>query len=120
MNVIGTRACRILFGWRKIAIALKTLFSRVGPVNEFYKKGCQEKSSASTGGRDFSLEIQPTVVSQPWRSIGGCLFLVGVSPLLVAMFIEFERAASRTGAQGQPWFYRRLVAYRYFWFSEGA
>jgi hypothetical protein len=20
----------------------------------------------------------------------------------------------------QPWFYRRLVAYRYFWFSEGA
>src|SRR6266849_8582517 len=54
-------------------------------VNDFYKKGCQEKNSASTGGRDFSLEIQPTVVSQPWRSIGGCPFLVGVSPLLVAM-----------------------------------
>jgi hypothetical protein len=32
-----------------------------GPVNEFYKKECQEKSSSSTGGReDFSLEIQPT------------------------------------------------------------
>jgi hypothetical protein len=32
------------------------------PVNEFYKKGCQEKTSASTGGReDFGLEIQPTV-----------------------------------------------------------
>jgi hypothetical protein len=31
------------------------------PVNEFYKKGCQEKTSPSTGGReDFSLEIQPT------------------------------------------------------------
>jgi len=29
---------------RKQAIALTT------PVNEFYKKGCQEKSSASTGG----------------------------------------------------------------------
>jgi hypothetical protein len=29
---------------------------------EFYKKGCQEKNSASTGGReDFGLEIQPTV-----------------------------------------------------------
>jgi hypothetical protein len=28
----------------------------------FYKKGCQEKTSASTGGReDFGLEIQPTV-----------------------------------------------------------
>jgi hypothetical protein len=34
--------------------------------------------------------------------------------------IEFERAASQTGAQGQPWFYPRLVAYGYFWFSEGA
>jgi hypothetical protein len=33
-----------------------------GPIlNEFYKKGCQEKTSPSTGGReDFSLEIQPT------------------------------------------------------------
>ena len=30
-------------------------------LNEFYKKGCQEKTSPSTGGReDFSLEIQPT------------------------------------------------------------
>ena len=33
-----------------------------GPgVNEFYKKGCQEKSSASTGGSRFFLEIQPTL-----------------------------------------------------------
>ena len=30
-------------------------------VNEFYKKGCQEKSSASTGGSRFFLEIQPTL-----------------------------------------------------------
>jgi hypothetical protein len=30
-------------------------------LNEFYKKGCQEKTTPSTGGReDFSLEIQPT------------------------------------------------------------
>src|ERR1700730_19029463 len=30
-------------------------------VNEFYKKGCQEKSSPSTGrGEDSCLEIQPT------------------------------------------------------------
>ena len=30
-------------------------------VNKFYKKGCQEKSSPSTGGaRRFCLEIQPT------------------------------------------------------------
>jgi hypothetical protein len=31
--------------------------SPVGSVNEFYKKGCQEKSSASTGGLRFFLEI---------------------------------------------------------------
>jgi hypothetical protein len=31
------------------------------PLNEFYKKGCHEKSFPSTGGReDFRLEIQPT------------------------------------------------------------
>jgi hypothetical protein len=34
--------------------------------------------------------------------------------------IEFERAASQTAVQGEPWFYPRLVAYGYFWFSEGA
>jgi hypothetical protein len=40
------------------------------PVNEFYKKGCQEKNSASTGGReDFCLEIQPTAVSVPPDSL---------------------------------------------------
>jgi hypothetical protein len=33
--------------------------------------------------------------------------------------IEFESAASETGTQGQPWFYPRLVAYGYFWFSGG-
>src|ERR1700730_6280357 len=32
----------------------------------FYKKGCQEKSSPSTGGReDFGLDIQPTVCKCP-------------------------------------------------------
>ena len=40
------------------------LYGNLGPattVNEFYKKGCQEKSSPSTGRReDFCLEIQPT------------------------------------------------------------
>ena len=35
-------------------------------LNEFYKKGCQEKSSSSTGGReDFCLDIQPTVCKCP-------------------------------------------------------
>jgi len=40
-------------------MALKT----PSKVNEFYKKGCQEKSSASTGGEISFLENQPTEVS---------------------------------------------------------
>ena len=34
--------------------------------------------------------------------------------------VEFERAASELMLQRQPWFYPRLVAYGYFWLSEGA
>ena len=30
-------------------------------VSEFYKKGCQGKTSASTGGRVLCLDLQPTV-----------------------------------------------------------
>jgi hypothetical protein len=37
-------------------------------VNEFYKKGCQEKSSAPAGAVKF-LAIQPTVVSSRWGSL---------------------------------------------------
>ena len=44
--------------WRKIAI---TLIDPGSPIlNEFYKKGCQEKSSPSTGGReDFVSRSSP-------------------------------------------------------------
>jgi hypothetical protein len=34
-------------------------------LNEFYKKGCQEKSSASTGRSRFFLEVQPTLFRYP-------------------------------------------------------
>jgi hypothetical protein len=54
-----------------------------GIFNEFYKKGCQEKTSASTGVR--GLDLQPTVsvsapiaqgfarndLSFPWLCAGG-------------------------------------------------
>ncbi len=33
---------------------------------------------------------------------------------------EFTRATSEWRLKGQPWFYPRLVAYSYFWLSEGA
>src|SRR4029077_10278429 len=89
------------------------------PGNEFYQKGCQEKSSASTGGEIFFLEIQPTEVSLLWRSLADCPCSY-VSSADGGVVIEFQRAASQTAIQGQPWFYPRLVAYGYFWFSEGA
>ncbi|MGA8859280.1 MAG: hypothetical protein WB506_04665 [Candidatus Sulfotelmatobacter sp.] len=40
-----------------------------------------------------------------------------VSLLLVA---KLECARRGKQDEGQPWFYLRLVAYRYFWLSEGA
>jgi len=40
-----------------------------------------------------------------------------LSLLLVAKF-ECERRGKQD--ECQPWFYPRLVAYRYFWLSEGA
>ena len=64
------------------------------------------------------LEIQPTVVALLWRSLA--------LPILISFLldggdaIEFERATSELVTQGQPWFYPRLVAYGYFWLSEGA
>src|SRR5260370_42468728 len=47
-------------------------------LNEFYKKGCQEKSSPSTGRReDFCLEIQPTACERaPPICSRGSLWLV--------------------------------------------
>jgi hypothetical protein len=50
-------------------------------VDEFYKKGCQEKTSPSTGGReDFCLEIQPTVCKCPPISLRG--FALACLPFL--------------------------------------
>ena len=88
-------------------------------VNEFYKKGCQEKSSPSTGGENFFLEIQPTVVSLPWRSLAFLSILVTFSADRDAARRALE-SSKRDGASWQPWFYPRLVAYGYFWLSERA
>jgi hypothetical protein len=41
------------------------------PVNEFYKKGCQEKKLRLDRRRDFVLDIQPTAVSVSPDSPGG-------------------------------------------------
>ena len=43
-------------------------FANRPKVNEFYKKGCQEKSSASAEAGEF-LVIQPTGVSLRWRGL---------------------------------------------------
>src|SRR2546421_6496303 len=70
-------------------------------ISGFYKKGCQEKSSASTGGReDFGLEIQPTAVSVPPDSLEGfCsgLFAIPVVHLpMVTTPIESGNLASES------------------------
>ena len=64
-------------------------------VNVFYQKGCQEKSSASKGGRDSFLEIQPTVVLVPGRSLAWFSRLVSFSADGDEA-IELERAASKS------------------------
>jgi hypothetical protein len=47
------------------------------PVNEFYKKGCQEKTSPLTGGRgDLCLDIQPTVCTSVPCFAGILLWMV--------------------------------------------
>jgi hypothetical protein len=95
-------------------------------VNEFYKKGCQEKTSASTGGReDFGLEIQPTAYCALDALEGFSLFCLLFLSRLDLRVVNHAHRALKLGKQKlvlerQPWFYRRLVAYRYFWFSEGA
>ncbi len=44
-------------------------------LNEFYKKGCQENTSPSTGGQeDFCLEIQPTDCKCPSIALEGVSF----------------------------------------------
>jgi hypothetical protein len=43
-------------------------------VNEFYKKGCQEKNSPLTGKReDFCLEIQPTASCSSFEHRGAAM-----------------------------------------------
>jgi hypothetical protein len=37
-------------------------------LNEFYKKGCQEESSAPAGASKF-LVIQPTIIPRRWGSL---------------------------------------------------
>ena len=61
------------------ALALKTT---VAGVNEFYKKGCQEKSSPSTGGReDFCVSrSSPLTVSAPRFRLSG--FALACLPFL--------------------------------------
>ncbi len=66
---------------------LRLTGSPTAALNEFYKKGCQGKTSPSTGGReDFSLEIQPTVRKCPSISLEG--FCSGLSALPVGFIFR--------------------------------
>jgi hypothetical protein len=90
-------------------------------VNEFYKKGCQEKKLRLDRRRDFCLDIQPTAVSVSPDSPGG--FALACLPSLWGSSADgddadrvWKRLASEWWCHPcPPWFYRRLEAYRYFW-----
>ncbi len=56
----------------RLKVALHSVNPNRDAVNEFYKKGCQEKTSASTGGReDMCLDLQPTVCASAPRCAQG-------------------------------------------------
>ena len=50
--------------WRNICISV----FQSEALNEFYKKGCQEKSSASTGVGIYFSRLQPTLHRPRWSS----------------------------------------------------
>jgi hypothetical protein len=75
--------------------------------------------------RDFFLDIQPTDCKCPPDFAAG--FCSGFFALPVGFIFRGDDAnrvlklGKRTLVlECQPWFYRRLVAYRYFWLSEAA
>ncbi len=89
----------------------------------FYKKGrVKKKVLPRPEGEDFCLDVQPTVGKCPrfrWGFALVCLPSSGVHLSVVTAPIESGNWASATGLlECQPWFYRRLVAYRYLWLSR--
>ena len=88
------------------------------------KRDVNKKASPVAGSREiFCLDIQPTV----------CRWLSIVREVLLWIALPFPRFIFRVviapvdssdlasdSIPWQPWFYPRLWAYRYFWFSEGA
>lgn len=64
----GSIQCLFRSNEHRLPCANYGLVLPIFPFKEFYKKGCQEKSSPSTGRReDFCLEIQPTACARALR-----------------------------------------------------
>jgi hypothetical protein len=53
----------------KVTLANIRILSAMETLDEFYKKGCQEKSSAWSGGARLFREIQPTLFRYPGRGL---------------------------------------------------
>ena len=86
----------------------------------------RRKFSLDRRARRFCLEIQPTSLSE-CLSICARGFASELSSIPVAFIVRWgprqssvETWQARRILKWQPWFYRRLVAYRYFWLSEEA
>jgi len=87
------------------------------------KRDVKKKVLPRPEARRFGLESSPLSVSAPrLRSKG---FALACLPFCGFISVVTTPIESRTGQadlvlECQPWFYRRLVAYRYFWLSEEA
>jgi len=68
----------------------------------------------------FFLEIQPTRSFAPLEKFGFVAHSGKFPLLMVAMASSWRERQAKLVLQRQPWFYPRLVAYGYFWLSEGA
>ena len=83
-----------------------------------------KKTSPSAGSREiFCLDIQPTLQICPSIAREGLLWLALPFPRFIFRVVIAPVDSSDLASDSipwQPWFYPRLVAYRYFWFSEGA
>ena len=80
------------------------------------KRDVKKKAPPRPEDREFVLEIQPTL----FRFSEEVWLVVHSRKLSLRLVAKLECARRGKQDECQPWFYPRLVAYRYFWLSEGA
>jgi hypothetical protein len=75
----------------------------------------KRKTSTATGEANlFAMLSSPCPVERLWR------FSVFADSFVIVTTLSTSDANKPCGCKCQPWFYLRLVAYSFFWLSEGA